>query len=144
MRTRRAKVHETGDGDDPEVLGVDKIATVELGEVVVLDTWMGERNIKRRADQKAIGQQIVQGERNIWDNTEPFKANGQLVSHRSRYHALEVMKLEYTTELTVFDIGNRLNVEGCRGEHGREREHYRSVGYESPLDTLPSAVGRVK
>ena len=65
MRTRRAKVHETGDGDDPEVLGVDKIATVELGEMVVLDTWMGERNIKRRADQKAIGQQIVQGERNI-------------------------------------------------------------------------------
>ena len=50
MRTRRAKVHETGDGDDPEVLGVDKIATVELGEMVVLDTWMGERNIKRRAD----------------------------------------------------------------------------------------------
>ena len=46
MRTRRAKVHKAGDGDDPEVLGVDKIATIELGEMVVLDTWMSEHNIK--------------------------------------------------------------------------------------------------
>ena len=30
MRTQRAKVHEAGEGDDPEVLGVDNVATIEL------------------------------------------------------------------------------------------------------------------
>ena len=31
MRTHRAEVHEAGEGDNPEVLGVDNIATIELG-----------------------------------------------------------------------------------------------------------------
>ena len=30
MRTQRTKVHETRKGDDPEVLGVDHVATIEL------------------------------------------------------------------------------------------------------------------
>ena len=55
MRTHRAEVHEAGKGDRPDVLGVDKIATIELGEGLVSDTWMSERNIKQRTDQKAIG-----------------------------------------------------------------------------------------
>ena len=30
IRTYRAEVHEAGEGDDPEVLGVDEVATMEL------------------------------------------------------------------------------------------------------------------
>ena len=30
VRTYRAEVHEAGEGDDPEVLGVDEVATMEL------------------------------------------------------------------------------------------------------------------
>ena len=30
MRTHRSEVHEAGEGDDPEVLGVDEVATMEL------------------------------------------------------------------------------------------------------------------
>ena len=32
MRTKRGKVHEAGEGDDPEVRGVDNVATIELEE----------------------------------------------------------------------------------------------------------------
>jgi hypothetical protein len=31
IRTHRGKVHEAGEGDDPEVHGVDYVATIELG-----------------------------------------------------------------------------------------------------------------
>ena len=54
MRTKRGKVHEAGEGDGPEVHGVDNIATIELDERE-LDTWMGERITKRGTDQKTIG-----------------------------------------------------------------------------------------
>ena len=37
IRTKRAKVHEAGENYNPEVLAVDYIATIELGEPV-LDT----------------------------------------------------------------------------------------------------------
>ena len=30
VRTYRAEVHEAGEGDDPEVLGVDEVTTMEL------------------------------------------------------------------------------------------------------------------
>ena len=30
VRTYRAEVHEAGEDDDPEVLGVDEVATMEL------------------------------------------------------------------------------------------------------------------
>ena len=38
MRTHGAEVHETGEGDDPDVLGVDYVAAVELGKGPALDT----------------------------------------------------------------------------------------------------------
>ena len=31
MHTNRTKVHEGGEGNDPEVLGVDYVAAIELG-----------------------------------------------------------------------------------------------------------------
>ena len=32
MRTYRTEVHEAGEGDDPEVRGVDNVATIKLEE----------------------------------------------------------------------------------------------------------------
>ena len=40
MRTHRAKVHEARDGDDPDVLGVYYVATIELGKEPTLDAWV--------------------------------------------------------------------------------------------------------
>ena len=42
MRTNRTEVHEGGEGDDPEVLGVDYVAAIELGEAM-LDNWVSVR-----------------------------------------------------------------------------------------------------
>ena len=42
MRTQRAEVHEAGEGDGPDVLGVDYVATIELGKGPALGT-MDER-----------------------------------------------------------------------------------------------------
>ena len=53
MHTYRAEVHDAGEGDEPEVLGEDHPATIELG--VTLGAWVSERNIKQRAYQKPIG-----------------------------------------------------------------------------------------
>ena len=36
VRAQRAEVHEAGEGDDPEVPGVDYVAAIELGEEPVL------------------------------------------------------------------------------------------------------------
>ena len=38
-RTNRGKVHETGEGDDPEVRGVDCVATIELVTEPSSDAW---------------------------------------------------------------------------------------------------------
>ena len=38
MRTHRTEVHDAGEGDDPEVLAVDDVATIELREEPALDT----------------------------------------------------------------------------------------------------------
>ena len=54
MRTYRAEVHEAGEGDDPEVHGVDNVAPIELGEELGLDTWVSECRTKQRTDQKTI------------------------------------------------------------------------------------------
>ena len=54
IRTYRAEVHEAGKGDDPETHRVDNVAAVKLGELA-LDTWVSERRIKQRTDQKAVG-----------------------------------------------------------------------------------------
>ena len=40
MRTHRSEVHEAGEGDDPEVLGVDYITTIELEKDPTLDIRM--------------------------------------------------------------------------------------------------------
>ena len=53
IRTQRAKVHEAGKGDGPDIHRVNYIATIELEEPT-LDTWMNECSIKQKADQKNI------------------------------------------------------------------------------------------
>ena len=35
IRTKRSKIHEAGEGDDPEVRGIDNVATIELGEQLI-------------------------------------------------------------------------------------------------------------
>ena len=83
MRTKRAEVHEAGEGDDPEFLGIDNIATIKLGKPT-LDVWANERGIGRGTDQKTIGQPIVQGERNTGNNGGYTGGSERLVSKRSR------------------------------------------------------------
>ena len=46
MRTKRAEEYEAGQGDDPEVHGVDSVATIELGDELALDIWISQRTIK--------------------------------------------------------------------------------------------------
>ena len=41
-RTHGGKVHEEGEGDDPELHGVEYVATIELEEEPALDTWVVE------------------------------------------------------------------------------------------------------
>ena len=53
LRTKRAEEHEAGKGDDPKV-GIEQITTIEL-EDWGLDTWMSDRSIEQRTDQKTIG-----------------------------------------------------------------------------------------
>ena len=137
-RTNRTKVHEAGEGDDPEFLGIDNIATIKLGKPT-LDVWANERGIGRGTDQKTIGQPIVQGERNTGNNTEHTGGSEYLVCKRSRRRpALD------TREIAVIDVGNGLRAEVRRGSHSHNQERDHGVRYESPLDTLPLVVDRVK
>ena len=55
MRTHGAEVHEEWDGNDPEVLGVDYVVTIELEEGPALNTCVSERIIEQGTDQKTIG-----------------------------------------------------------------------------------------
>ena len=55
MRTHRTKIHDAGEGEGPEVLGIDNVATIELGEEPALDTWVSGYCVKQRANHKAIG-----------------------------------------------------------------------------------------
>ena len=82
-RTHRSKVHQAGEGNDPGIHGVDQVAAIELKEKLVLDTWVGERGISGRTDQKTIGQPIVQEGHKLGDNTEHRRANKPLVPKRS-------------------------------------------------------------
>ena len=138
MRTQRAEVHEAGEGDDPKPHAVDYITTIELEGEPVLATWVNERSIKQTANQKTVGQQIVQEKHDIGGNSERLGFHDQLVSKRSGwYHAL-------AWELAVINVGNGKNVEVHRGEHCNERERDCGVGYESPLDTTHSAMDGVE
>ena len=38
MRTQGTEVHKAGESDDPEVFGVDNVATIELREELTLVT----------------------------------------------------------------------------------------------------------
>ena len=53
IRTQRAKVHEAGKGDGPDIHGVNYITTIELEEPT-LDTWTNKWSTKQEADQKTI------------------------------------------------------------------------------------------
>jgi len=64
MGTHRAEVHETGEGDNPAVHGMDHVAAIEL-KGWILDTQAGQHNIKQRTDQKAISQPITHHVRNM-------------------------------------------------------------------------------
>ena len=55
MRTHGTKIHDAGEGEDAEVLGIDNVATIELGEEPGLDTRVSECGVKQRANHKAIG-----------------------------------------------------------------------------------------
>ena len=83
MRTKRAKVHEAGEGDDPEALGIYNVTTVKLEERTS-DTWMSERSIGRGTDQKTIGQPIIQGERDTGNDSGYTGGGERFVSKRSR------------------------------------------------------------
>ena len=111
MRTQRAKVHETGEGDSPYTHGIDDIATVELG-AVALDTWTCERRTKQRTNQKTIGQPIVQDENGILNNSDRVGDGfGPLVLKRCS---------KYAWGFAIVDVGNRLTVELHRGSYGHE------------------------
>ena len=46
VRTHRGEEHEAGEGDDPEVHGVDNVTTIELEEQPALGAWMRELDAK--------------------------------------------------------------------------------------------------
>ena len=139
IHTQSAKVHEAGEGNDPEVLGEDEVTTVELKKEPTLDVWMGGRGVGQETDQKAIGQPSVQEVQKIRNNTDRIGVNERLVPKRSRRsHTID------TGERPVIDVGNGLNVKLHPGEYSHNREHDHGVGYKSPLDGLPSAIVGVK
>jgi len=140
MRTQRGKVQEAWKGDGPEVCGVDNVATVDLGAEQASDARASECGIRQRTNQKTIRQPIVQAEHNIRDKAESPFADVVLVIKRPG-----AVNFGYRlVVLTVIDKGIRLNVEVHCGVHGHKREHGHSVGYEPPLDALPSAMGGVE
>ena len=75
MRTQGAKVHNAGDGDGPEVHGVDEVTTIELSEELALDTWMSGHSVKERTNQKTIGQPTVQEEDKVGNDAERIREN---------------------------------------------------------------------
>ena len=54
IHTNGGKEHEAGEGDDPEVHGVEYVAAVKLGELV-LDVRAGGRGIEQSTNHKTIG-----------------------------------------------------------------------------------------
>ena len=80
MRTQGPEVHEAGEGDDPQVPGVDYEAAVELEDEPRLEACVSECSIRQRTDQESIGQPIVQEEHEIRNNTERPGVNGPSVS----------------------------------------------------------------
>ena len=58
MGTYRPEVHEAGEGDDPEVHGVDNVTTIELGEGLALDVWVSARRINRDLTKRPSANQL--------------------------------------------------------------------------------------
>ena len=54
MRTKRGKVQETGEDNNPEVGAVDDVATIDLRMEQLSDTRVIGHGIKQRTNQKAI------------------------------------------------------------------------------------------
>ena len=52
LRAQGAEVHEAGESDGPEFLGVDNVATVELGGLALATA---SEHGKQRVHQKTIG-----------------------------------------------------------------------------------------
>jgi len=134
MRTQRGKVHEAGEGDSPEACGVDNVGAVDLGAEQALDIRASRRGTKQRTNQKTIRQPIVQAEHNVGDKTERCCANAVLV----------IKWPGGANESPVVDEGFGSNVEIHCGVHGHKRKHGYCVGYEPPLNTLPSAMDGVE
>ena len=55
IHTHGTEVHEKGEGSDQKVLGVECIASVELGEKLALRTRTGDGGARRKTNQKTIG-----------------------------------------------------------------------------------------
>ena len=138
MRTKRAEVHEAGECNDPEVLGIHNKTTIKLEERTS-DTWMSECSIGRGTDQETISQPIVQGERDTGYHSGYTGGSEQLVSERSgRRHALDA------GQLAVVDVGSGLIAKVHHGSHSHSQESDHGVRYESPLDTPSLAMDGVK
>jgi len=101
IRTHGAKEHEAGEGNNPEVPGVDHVASIKLEQEPMLDTSASERDTKRRTDQKGINQLIVPTECDIGNGIDRVGIDDIEVSIRSRIRlALD------TRILTVISVGN--------------------------------------
>ena len=74
IRTHRSEEHKAGESDDPEVHGVDSIATIELEEST-LDIGASKQRIKQRTDQKTFSQPIAQVEHNIGDDIDRLRGD---------------------------------------------------------------------
>ena len=95
--------------------------------------------IENRAYQKAIRQAGIQIKHNIRNDADRLGVDEELVSERSWGKHERV-----TGEVSVIDVGNRLNVEVDRSEYSHEREHGHSVGQKTPPDTLRRVIHGVK
>ena len=137
MRTQRAKEHDARKGDDPEVREVDDVATIELEEAA-LATWASDRSIRRTANQKNVGQKVVEDKQDIGNNGERLGIHDRLISERPRRCSA------LAGEFAVIYVGNEKNVEVHHSEDSDTRERDGGVGYEPPFDTLPSAMDGAK
>ena len=99
---------------------------------------MGDRSIKQRVDQNAITQSIGREKHDIRKNAKHLRVKVQLVPKRSR------RKRAPAREHMVIDVGNGLKVGLHPSRYGHKREYDNGVGYESPLDRLPSATDWVE
>ena len=109
IRTHRSKVHEEGEGDDPEVPGVEHVATIELEEEQASRSDIRTRDHRagRRTNQKTISRPIVQTKCSSGNNTDRIVSNAVLVYIRA------------AGEVAVIHVGSEKYVGICPHVHGR-------------------------